>query len=156
MEAYWAHNLEVRGSNPRMDLQKYDNFRDHTLWSKKNYALVHGLLNDTWNISKINKFEYACYHTLDETFLTDHWLTMIFFSMRRFVDFCYWWKSAVVKHKIKWEITRRAEQKSVLKFSRTRSESFLSKLKRHYFAQKIVIYDENTINYSRDRWSFQW
>ena len=41
MEAYWAHNPEVRGSNPgramffRMDLQKIDAFPDHLLSIKE-------------------------------------------------------------------------------------------------------------------------
>ena len=41
MEALWAHNQEVRGSNPgrallfRMDLQKIDAFRDHLLSIKE-------------------------------------------------------------------------------------------------------------------------
>ena len=41
VEAYWAHNPEVRGSNAgramlfRMDLQKIDAFRDHILSIKE-------------------------------------------------------------------------------------------------------------------------
>ena len=41
MEAYWAHNPEVRGSNPgramffRMDLQKIDAFPDHLISIKE-------------------------------------------------------------------------------------------------------------------------
>ena len=60
MEAYWAHNPEVRGSNPgramffRMDLQKIDAFPDHLISIKEKLSSrAISNLHDYQNLKKI-------------------------------------------------------------------------------------------------------